>query len=170
MNYGELIAQSKPGVSADGVCCYRISPLEVAEAEEMKVMLDASSFVNDTWIDALPNSERVCLMWLPSGRDEQGVMFDAFMREEIRKGVELWKSDQYTIKKTEYGVTLVGNTKTGTECRLSAHDTSLRCYQGQRCVTCKHEVVAVLDGKWENASLVECIERYMDNIGGYPNI
>lgn len=180
MNYQELLAQSKPGISADGVCAYRISPLEAHEAEGWREFLCDDDRVQDAWVDSLPNSPRKVLFWLPSEPARQQEMFDAFVQGEIKKGEQLWSSRDFDITPEvhtwydkagflQYENRIhVHNFKTGTSCYLIRGETHSRCEQGKRCGLCKHEVVAVLEGLWQNDSLKDCIDKYLGT-EGYVN-
>jgi hypothetical protein len=160
MNYSELMALSRVGLSADGICCYRVSPLEREDAEVMVVGVRAMGSVQDAWVDALPNSARVVMQWIPSDGTAIAEMTDDFVREEVRKGYELWESKTCTILINSIGNVKVSNDKTGTVCLIKKHDTSMRCFQGQRCGVCKHLIVALLEGLWEDDALEQCIVQY----------
>lgn len=160
MNYSELMALSRVGLSADGICCYRVSPLDREDADVMVVGIRAMDSVQDAWVDNLPNSQRVVMQWIPSDPTAIADMTDDFVREEIKKGYELWMAGTWNIDASSGKQVVVYNTKTKTECRLRPHDTSMRCYQGQRCGVCKHAIVAILEGLWEDDNLEDCIVQY----------
>lgn len=170
MNYSELLALSKVGVSADGICCYRVSPVEREDAEVMVVGIRAMTLVQDAWIDNLPNSKRVCLMWIPSHSEAQNDMFDLFVEGEIEKGYELL-TDGNLLVESFTGFDVVHNLKTGTKCRINRTtgivigDSSEMCYQGQRCGLCKHKVYLMLAGYpgHEDPNLQECIRRWAED-------